>query len=98
MTASAKTRIRGLRQDELREKLRAGGHLQQITKNIEEINILDVKDKTFKNSLEKLKTTTDYQFKLLNKYLPDLRSTELTGELGLVAKEFSDMYSDQDDE
>ena len=92
----AKTRIRAIRQEELREKLAAGGHLQQVIKNIQEINNLEVSDKTFKNSLDKLRASTDYQLKLVTKYLPDLKSTELTGEGGgaLVAKSFSDMYDD----
>jgi len=95
MTQAAKTRIKGIRQSELRDKLRAGGHLQQVVLNIGKIDKLKVTSKTFKNSLEKLKATTDYQLKLVNKYLPDLRSTELTGDLNLRAKEFSDMYDDE---
>jgi hypothetical protein len=90
----AKTVIRSIRQEELRNKLAAGGHLQQVIKNIDKINNLNVDEKTFKNSLEKLRATTDYQLKLINKYLPDLKSTELTGEGGgaLIAKSFNDMY------
>ena len=94
MAAPDKARIRANRQDELRAKLAAGGHLQQVLKNIDKINDLDVKEKTFKNSIDKLRTTTDYHLKLITKYLPDLKSTELTGDGGgpLIAKSFNDMY------
>ena len=91
--SQAKTRIKSIRQDELRAKLSAGGHLQQVIKNIEEIKNLEVEEKTFKNSLDKLKAVTDYQLRLVTKYLPDLKSTELTAIVGVKeVKTFSDMY------
>jgi len=72
---------RAIRQEELRNKLAAGGHLQQVLKNITEIRkVRPGKNAAFK--INKLKIATDLQLRLVNKYLPDLKSTELTGEGG----------------
>lgn len=81
MATTNKQRIRAARQDELREKLRAGGHLQQIAKNIKEIQELKPSD-TAQFTVNKLKIATELQLRLVNKYLPDLKAMELTGEGG----------------
>lgn len=84
----AKTRAqknRAIRQDELRAKLAAGGHLQYAIEHIKKIAALKPgKDAAFK--LNKHKTVVELQLRLVNKYLPDLRSTELTGDGGEAIK------------
>ncbi len=77
----------------LREKIAAGNHHHHILTSIEELGKLDAEVKEIKNMdkpqqakymtrLAFLKTKLDAQFKLLNKYLPDLRSLEFRDEEG----------------
>ena len=73
---------RAIRQESLREQLSAQGHVQQVIKNINKIECLDVDDSAFNNSVTKLKVANEQRLKLINKYLPDLKATELTGEGG----------------
>lgn len=73
---------RKIRQDALREQLAAQGHVQHIIENIKEIEELDVYEATFTNTLTKLKTANEQRFKLVGKYLPDLKQTELVGDGG----------------
>lgn len=78
----AKTRAqtnRGIRQDALREQLSAQGHVQHIVDNIKNIEELDIDGEHFNNSLNKLKVANEQRLKLVNKYLPELKATELTG-------------------
>lgn len=84
MAKTNKQNIRAVRQEELRAKLAAQGHLQHVIKNVKKIEKLNVRSKTFKNSLDKLTAATNIQLRLINKYLPDLKSTEVTGEGGGV--------------
>lgn len=85
---------RAIRQEELRAKLSAQGHLQHVVENISKINKLDETSEHFKNGLDKLKASTDYNLKLVNKYLPDLKNTEITGDGGssltIQVKNFAD--------
>jgi len=71
----------------LRQKIAAGNHHAHILKSIDELDKLDAEVKKIKcmtredqakymTRLGFLKTKIDAQFKLLNKYLPDLRSLE----------------------
>lgn len=71
---------RAIRQETLREQLSAQGHVQHVIDICNELNCLA-------NPLEALEVTRkkiviDTKLKLINKYLPDLRSTEITGESG----------------
>ncbi len=68
-----------IRQEALRDQLRAGGHIEHVIDTIGKIKELKDGDKF---GLEKLKTSADLSLKLVNKYLPDLKTTELTGEDG----------------
>lgn len=70
---------REIRQEALREQLKAGGHLQQVVENIEQIRTLK-KNELWK--LPKLKTSAELQLRLVNKYLPDLKLVEHSGEDG----------------
>lgn len=80
----AKTRAqenKAIRQEALRAQLEAQGHLQHITdltaKLEEPGNELDAL------ATNKLKIVIDTKLKLINKYLPDLKSTEISGELNM---------------
>lgn len=72
---------RAIRQEELRAKLAAGGHLQQVVKNITKIEKLKPSD-TFTQELAKHKVAAELQMRLVSKYLPDLKAIEHTGEGG----------------
>lgn len=80
----AKTRAqktRAIRQEELRAKLEAGGHLQYAVENIKKIEELEPSD-SFNQLLTKYKTAAELRLRMVNKYLPDLKSSEITGEGG----------------
>lgn len=80
-STTAKNRNRKIRQDNLRESLAAGGHIQhvidiadQLTNLSNELKALDVK---------RLKAAADLKIKLIDKYLPGLKSVEISGGLTL---------------
>lgn len=73
---------RAIRQDALREQLANKGLMQHVLELSNKINELDPSDDTSEFNMRKYKTTAELQLKLVAKYLPDLRSTELTGEGG----------------
>jgi len=80
MTATAATRNRAVRQEALREQLSAQGHVQHVIDIAEKLSNLD---EVLDNSdVQRLKAAADIKKGLINKYLPDLKSTELTGEGG----------------
>lgn len=74
-TAKARDKNRRIRQEALREQLANGGHLQHI---------IDIANKLSDESQEidaqmqaRLKAAADIKLKLVNKYLGDIRQTEL---------------------
>lgn len=82
-------RNKEINQRNLREKIAAGQHHSKIVMTIDELGKLDSEIKKIKvgdftrehqakymTRLGALRTRLDAQFKLLNKYLPDLRSIE----------------------
>ena len=73
---------RAIRQQTLREWLSQKCTAQHLVENIIKIEALDPASETFANELAKLKTANDQRLRVLNKYLPDLKSTEITGEGG----------------
>lgn len=89
---------RSLNQAQLREKLAASGHVGRIDLCLKRLEAISdaMKKKQFMEREEQAKTMTeiaviktrlDSHFKMLNKYLPDLRSAELDddGESPLTA-------------
>jgi len=75
-----------IRQEALRDQLSNQGHLQKVIDNIEVIEDLDGKIKKENSELDaqklqRLKTATDARLKLINKYLPDLKATEHSGQI-----------------
>ncbi len=70
---------RAVRQEALREQLAGKGLVQKVLVDIGEIDDLDIEEDHFKNHMDKLSLAIDKRMKLINKYLPDLKATELTG-------------------
>jgi len=68
---------RRVRQDQLREWLSKKCTAQHLVDNLEKIEDLDPKAETFCNNLAKYKVANDQRLKILNKYLPDLKSEEV---------------------
>lgn len=73
---------RKIRQDTLREWLSEKCTAQHLVDNIGKIEKLDPESNTFKNELDKYRVANDQRIRVMSKYLPDLKSTELTGEGG----------------
>ena len=72
---------RAIRQEALRDQLSSQKHVQQVTKIYKKM----AKLKPSKNAaftLNKYCKMVDIQFRLINKYLPDIKQTEITGEDG----------------
>lgn len=67
------------RQDDLRKRLSEGKHLQYAIESIVKIEKLK-SSKTSSFQLQKLKVAAELRLRLVNKFLPDLRSTEITGD------------------
>jgi hypothetical protein len=70
-----KTRNRLARQDALREYMQERGSVQYLFDIIEKIEKLDPNSETFQK-------VVDVRHKMLGKYLPELKATEITGEGG----------------
>jgi hypothetical protein len=82
MAATNKAKNRAIRQDTLREWLSEKCTAQHLVDNINKIEKLDPECESFKNELDKYRVANDQRLKVLSKYLPDLKSTEFTGEGG----------------
>ena len=86
---------RAIRQEALREQLAEQCRFQHIIDNIIKIEELNPESETFTNELNKLKAANEQRLKVANKYLPDLKQTELTGGDG---EPFSIVISTKDSE
>jgi hypothetical protein len=77
---------RAIRQESLREQLSKKGLLQQAIETITKIEQLDIgeEEHIWKQNfqLNKLKIANEHRLRLINKYLPDLKLQENTGEGG----------------
>lgn len=69
---------RALRQAALREQLENKGLVQKVLEDADKIAELDRELEP--NEVNRLKVASELRMKLINKYLPDLKSTELTGD------------------
>jgi hypothetical protein len=89
--------LRAERQEDHRKRLSEGQHLRHVIENIENIEKLEVdikggaeddnNDLQLKQfTLSKLKTAADLRLKLVDKYLPNLKAVEHTGEGGGTIK------------
>jgi len=75
---TAKHKNRRIRQEALREQLSNQGHLQHVVDILGEIQGAELMEN---EKLSRLKVVIDTKMKLINKYLPDLKSTEITGDI-----------------
>jgi len=77
----AKTRAqlnRKIRQDALRDQLETKGLLQKVIDTVEEI--ADLGKTMDQHELNRLKTANEQRLKMVNKYLPDLKAVEISGD------------------
>lgn len=85
-SATAAKKNKRIRQEALREQLSAQGHVQHVVDIAEKLG-----DELPPNDVSRLKTKADIHLRLINKYLPDLKSIELDGDLTINdAKDLSD--------
>jgi hypothetical protein len=87
MAATNAAKNRAIRQEALREQLASQGHAQHVTDIANKLTdlegSLDPKNKELDAlQIQRLRAAADIKKSLINKYLPDLKSTELTGEGG----------------
>lgn len=71
---------RAMRQEELRELLSKQGHLQHVIEICEELNDLTIVMEAIE--VQRKSKVIDTKLKLINKYCPDLKNTEITSEGG----------------
>jgi len=76
-STTAKNRNRKLRQDNLRESLAKGKHIQHVIEISDKL--LDVKKELDQIQVTRLKAAADIKLKLIDKYLPGLKQVELSG-------------------
>jgi len=76
-STTAKNRNRKVRQDNLRESLAVGGHVQHVIDISDKL--LDVKQELDQIQVTRLKASADIKLKLIDKYLPGLKQVELSG-------------------
>lgn len=104
------------RQEDMREKLRNAGLIEQAIESIEKMEKIqaEMRDSTrdedgeevasnINDCLGKIKAveiTNNQRLKLINKILPDLKHTEVDGNLGLKVLEINrtGMHDESDDE
>ena len=80
MAANNPAKQRAMRQEQLRTYLSEKCRLEHVIDNIIKIEQQGSSMET--NELNALKYATEARIKLLGKYLPDLKATEMTGEGG----------------
>ena len=80
MAATNAAKNRTIRQDALREMLSKKCTVEQVLRNIKKMEEQVVSMEAIE--LQALRAATDTRLKLLNKYIPDLKSMEHIGEGG----------------
>ena len=87
-----KTRNRMARQESLREYMQERGSVQYLFDIIEKIEKLNPESTTFNQDLAKYSKVIDVRHRILGKYLPELRATDITadvgGELSITVSDF----------
>jgi predicted transcriptional regulator len=82
MAKTVAQKNRAIRQEALRQWLSEKCTAQHLVENIRKIEELDPIADSFTNELNQLKVANEQRLKVLSKYLPDLKSAEITGEGG----------------
>ena len=73
---------RAIRQESLRQWLSEKCTAQHLVDNLEKIERLEPDSETFQNELKKYQVANEQRLKIMNKYIPDLKLQEVTGEAG----------------
>lgn len=76
-TATPAAKNKRIRQEAMREQLRAKGLETQVLKTAQKLH--DEGEDLTPTHIQALKASADLRLKLINKYLPDLKATELSG-------------------
>jgi hypothetical protein len=78
------TKSRAIRQEALRESLEAGGHIQHVLDICRDLNDLSIEmDST---AVQRKRAVIDTKMKIIGKYLPDIKSVELSNKDGETFK------------
>ena len=77
---NAATRNRQIRQEALRDQLQSQGHVQHVIDIIGKLATESVD--LDRDMVNRYKIVLETKLKLINKYLPDLKAVEVTGEGG----------------
>lgn len=80
MAANKAAKNKAIRQEALREQLSAQGHVQHVIDIASKLNEGHLSLES--SAIQALRAAADIKLKLINKYLPDLKSVEMTGEDG----------------
>ena len=70
---------KAIRQQALREQLETQGHVQHVIEMTSKIADLD--KELDAGQVNRLKIACENKFKLISKYLPDMKQTEITGSM-----------------
>ena len=81
---------RAIRQESLRELLSQQGHEQHVLDLCEKLQDLENEKQLDSVEVQRLKIVIDTKIKLMNKYIPDLKAIEHSGEDGEPIKIISD--------
>lgn len=87
-----------VRQDSLREYLAERGSVQHLFDLIEKLEDLDPQDPNFDKDLSKLDKAISQRQKVLAKYMPDLKASEIKLDAQIQATEVNLMGVDTDDD
>lgn len=77
MGVTTKLKNKAIRQENLRDQLSAQGHIQHVIDIVGKLS--DPNQVVEQDMVQRYKITIDTKLRLINKYLPDLKSTEITG-------------------
>ena len=87
-----------IRQDSLREQLSGQGHVQHVVDSIQKLEQLD--EELDSTQVQRIRAAIDSRLKLVDKYLPSLKSVEHTGDednpIAIAAYEIR--FSDEPDD
>lgn len=88
---------RNMRQDALREYLKERGSVQHLLDLIEKLEALEPTHPDFDKDLAKYDKAISQRQKLLGKYMPDLKASEIKLDAQIQATEVNLMGVDMDD-
>ena len=79
---------KAIRQEALREQLAAQGHVQHVSEIAHKLNDLDAEIDSLQ--VQRLKAAAEIKLKLIDKYLPSLKSVEHTGNIEHAHKQITE--------